>query len=183
MWQLKFTEKFSKGALQRATTDVSGIFLSLGSNLGDKRNNLYYAINEIIQYRLITIEKISSFYKTSPLGRQVQPDFINAVIRIKTELTPDGLLFFVKSIEKKMGRIKFMKWGPRKIDIDIILYNDMVVKKHGLVIPHTEAKNRLFVLEPLMEIAADLVYPGTDQRIVEMVSDMRKVTSRKQVKN
>lgn len=152
-----------------------GIFLSLGSNLGDRRNNLYYAINEIRKYRLVTIEKISSFYKTSPLGQKNQPGFINAAIRIKTELTPDGLLFFVKSIEKKMGRIKFMKWGPRKIDIDIILYNDLVIKKHGLIVPHPEAGNRLFVLEPLMEIAPDLIYTGTDIRIAEMVNNMRKV--------
>jgi 2-amino-4-hydroxy-6-hydroxymethyldihydropteridine diphosphokinase len=151
------------------------IFLGLGSNLGDKRNNLYYAINEIRKYGLITIEKISSFYKTSPSGQKNQPDFINAVIQLKTELTPEGLLFVAKSIEKKMGRIKFIKWGPRKIDIDIILYNDLVIKKHGLIIPHPEAKNRLFVIEPLMEIAPELVFPGTDCKISEMVSKLCEV--------
>ncbi|MDD5772406.1 MAG: 2-amino-4-hydroxy-6-hydroxymethyldihydropteridine diphosphokinase [bacterium] len=148
---------------------MAGIFLSLGSNLGDRRNNLYYAVNEIRKYGLITVKKISSFYKTSPLGEKNQPDFINAVIQIETGLTPDGLLFFIKSIEKKMGRVKSLRWGPRKIDIDIILFNDLVIKKQGLIVPHPEAKNRLFVLEPLMELAPDLVYPGTDIRIEEMV--------------
>ena len=153
---------------------MSGIFLSLGSNLGDRRNNLYFAINEIGKYRLITIEKISSFYQTSPLGQKNQPDFINAVIRIKTGLSPDKLLFYIKSLESKMGRIKYLKWGPRKIDIDIIFYNDLFVKKHELTVPHPEAGKRLFVLEPLMEIAQDLTYPGTDLRITEMVNDLRK---------
>lgn len=149
-----------------------GIFLGLGSNLGDRRNNLCYAINEIRKYRLIIIEKISSFYKASPSGQKNQPDFINAVIQIKTELTPEGLLFVVKSIEKKMGRIKFMKWGPRKIDIDIILYNDLVIKEFGLTIPHPEAKNRLFVIKPLMELAPDLVFPGTDIGIAEIAEKL-----------
>ncbi|MFH1287175.1 MAG: 2-amino-4-hydroxy-6-hydroxymethyldihydropteridine diphosphokinase [bacterium] len=129
------------------------MFLSLGSNLGNRRNNLYYAINEMGKNVLIAVEKVSSFYETPPFGEKRQPDFINAVIKIKTKLPPDGLLFFIKSIEKKMGRIKFAKWGPRNIDIDIIFYNDLNIKKRGLVIPHPEVKNRSFVLEPLKEVA------------------------------
>lgn len=152
---------------------MAGIFLSLGSNLGDKRNNLYYAVNEIRKYRLITVKKISSFYMTSPFGEKNQPDFVNAVIQIETGLNPDGLLFFVRSIEKKMGRIKYLKWGPRKIDIDIILFNDQVIKKHGLIVPHPEAKNRLFVLEPLMEIAPDLIFPGTNLKIEKIIKELK----------
>ncbi|MEW6087797.1 MAG: 2-amino-4-hydroxy-6-hydroxymethyldihydropteridine diphosphokinase [bacterium] len=153
---------------------MSGIFLSLGSNLGNRRNNLYYVINEIKKHRLITVEKVSSFYNTSPLGEKKQPDFINAVIQIKTRLTPDALLFFIKSLEKKIGREKIKKWGARIADIDIIFYNDLVVKKHGLIIPHPEVKNRLFVLNPLIEIAKDLAYPGEGIKIADLIKKLKK---------
>lgn len=121
------------------------VFLSLGSNIGNRRNNLLYAIGEIKKNRLTSVEKVSSFYETLPVGEKRQPYFINAVLKIKTKLPPEGLLFFVKSIEKKMGRVKFSRRGPRNIDIDIIFYDDLNIKKRGLIIPHPEVENRPWI--------------------------------------
>ncbi len=134
------------------------IYLSLGSNLGDKKKNLQKALEEL-KKDPITVKKISSFYKTQPVGLKEQPDFFNIVIKAKTSLSPDELLKSILNIEKKMGRKRKKKYGPRIIDIDILLYNDLIIKKKELNIPHPAMHERNFVLIPLKEIEPQLIHP------------------------
>lgn len=130
------------------------IYLGLGSNLGNKRKNIKKAIKLLKEK--VTVKKISSFYRTKPVGYLDQPYFINAVIEIQTDFLPYELLKLVKSIEKELGRKKTFRWGPRLIDIDILLYQGKKLKSKILTIPHPHIFQRDFVLKPLKEIAPDL---------------------------
>ncbi len=144
------------------------IYLSLGSNLGDKKENLQKALEEL-KKGYITVKKISSFYKTQPVGLKEQPDFFNIVIKAETSLSPDELLRSILNIEKKMGRKRKKKYGPRIIDIDILLYNDLIIKKKGLNIPHPAMHERNFVLIPLKEIEPQLTHPELKKNISEFI--------------
>ena len=134
------------------------VYLSLGSNLGDKKKNLSFARKQIIKNK-ITILKKSPIYETEPVGSITQPNFYNQVIKIKTELLPDELLEILLLIENEMGRIRKEKWGPRVIDIDILLYNDLIINQKHLKIPHPEMYKRNFVLIPLNDIEKNLIHP------------------------
>lgn len=147
------------------------VYLGLGSNLGNKRKNVREAIKLLRLYVIVT--KISSFYETKPVGYADQPDFINAVAEIKTNLTPRQLLRVVKDIEQKMGRKKTFQNGPRIIDIDILLYNDKIIKTKKLIIPHPAIHRRWFVLKPLDEIAPQLVHPELNHRIKDLLADLK----------
>ncbi len=137
---------------------VKTVYLGLGSNLGDKRKNIKEAIK--LLRREVKVIKVSLLYKTKPVGYADQPDFINAVAEIKTNLTPLRLLRLAKDIEKKMGREKNFRNGPRLIDIDILLFEGKTIKTSQLVIPHPQMCRRSFVLDPLREIA-----PALDRKI------------------
>ncbi len=137
---------------------VKTVYLGLGTNLGNKRNNLKEAVR--LLRREVKIVKVSSLYKTKPVGYLDQPDFLNAVVAAKTSLTPLQLLKQVKAIEKIMGRVKSVPWGPRLIDIDILLYEGKKVNHSRLIIPHPQINKRGFVLKPLKEIA-----PALDRKV------------------
>jgi 2-amino-4-hydroxy-6-hydroxymethyldihydropteridine diphosphokinase len=107
----------------------------------------------------IEVLKVSSTYETEPVGYTEQPDFKNAVVMVSTTLQPRELLEVVLGIEQKMGRVRTIRWGPRVIDIDILLYDDKEIDEEGLQIPHPRMMERRFVLEPLAEIAPELVLP------------------------
>lgn len=139
------------------------IYLSLGSNIGNRRKNLENAISEL-EKNSITLLKLSSFYETEPVGPK-QRNFYNIAGKFKTILTPIDLLKKVKQIEQKLGRIKTYHWGPRVIDIDILFYGKQIVKSKNLVIPHKEIVNRAFVLVPLKEIAPNFVHPVYHKKI------------------
>jgi 2-amino-4-hydroxy-6-hydroxymethyldihydropteridine diphosphokinase len=128
------------------------IYLGIGSNLGDRRDNCLKAV-ESLGNRGIKITKRSSFYETKPWGVKDQPDFINMVVEGLTDLTARELLETVKDIEREIGRTETYKWGPRVIDIDILLYGDKVIDEPDLKIPHPYMGERDFVLSPLAEIA------------------------------
>jgi 2-amino-4-hydroxy-6-hydroxymethyldihydropteridine diphosphokinase len=134
-------------------------YLGLGSNLHNKKQNISNAIKALRKISGINVTKISHFYKTKPVGVVNQPDFINAVIKIKTNLSQDELITLLLSIEKKQGRIRSRKWGPRIIDIDLLLYSHSVIKTHNLIVPHSRLHKRYFVLKPLTEIAPGAVHP------------------------
>lgn len=134
-------------------------YLGLGSNLNNPSAQLNEAIKTLKLSYNIQVLKISSFYQTKPWGVINQPDFINAVIKISTDLAPDNLLNLINNIEENQGRIREQKWGPRIIDIDILLYDQQIINSEKLTIPHQELKNRKFVLEPLIEIEPDLILP------------------------
>jgi len=133
------------------------VYLSLGSNIGNRKRNLDLALNCLEQNCLEKL-KISSLYETEPVGPK-QRKFYNIAGKFTTILKPQELLKVVKSIEEKLGRKKTYHWGPRVIDIDILFYGKQIIKSDNLIIPHKEIQNRAFVLVPLKEIAPTLIHP------------------------
>jgi len=131
------------------------VFLSLGSNLGDREQNLLSALDEL--RKSFGVLKVSKFYDTAPVGYREQNRFLNAAVRLNTVLTPEQLLAKTQAIEKKLGRTPTFKWGPRVIDIDILAYGDQITDTKDLHIPHPELPSRKFVLEPLCDIAPEAV--------------------------
>ena len=132
--------------------EVEKVYLSLGSNMGDSAENLTTAIILIEADSKITLIKTSSYYKTKPVGGVVQDDFINCVIEIETTLNPIELLKVCQSVERQLKRERIVRWGPRTIDVDILLYGDMSINSDCLIIPHPRMYERAFVMVPLVEI-------------------------------
>lgn len=143
------------------------VYLALGANLGDRQANLLQAIQAICTFA--SVECLSSFYETRPVGYLDQPDFLNMACQIKTELPPQELLASLKQIERQMGRQSSFRNAPRPIDIDILLYDDLILKTRGLTIPHPRMSERAFVLVPLAEIAPDIVHPVSKLTISELL--------------
>ena len=135
-------------------------YLAIGANIGDSRANMRAAIDLLRGNRDVSVTSVSSLYRSSPVGVIDQPDFLNAAIALQTELSADALLSFCQEVELKMGRKRTIRWGPRVIDLDILLYGDYVINEYSLVIPHPRMLERDFVLIPLAEIASDIRLPG-----------------------
>jgi 2-amino-4-hydroxy-6-hydroxymethyldihydropteridine diphosphokinase len=146
-------------------------YILLGSNLGDSRKYLSDAIVEI-ECRLGTIIAKSSLYQTASWGKHDQPDFINQVIELKTSLSPADLLKGVLEIENIFGRQRLEKWGSRTIDIDILLFEDLIINSPDLIIPHPYLSIRRFSLMPLNEIAPDLIHPNSKKSIAELLLEL-----------
>jgi 2-amino-4-hydroxy-6-hydroxymethyldihydropteridine diphosphokinase len=145
--------------------DTVAVYLSLGSNLGNRQANLDQALKMLSER--MRMGKISAIYDTEAVGPISQPRFLNLACEVFTRLTPEGLLALVKGIEQKMGR--YSRSGePRIIDIDIVFYSDQVINKPDLVIPHPLMHERSFVLIPLAEIAPDVVHPVLQKKIKEL---------------
>ena len=134
-------------------------YIGVGSNLGDPARNCAEAIERLSKSEGIAVLRRSSFYKTAPVGLEDQPWFVNCVVEIRTELRPGPLLAELKKIETDMGRVESVKWGPRAIDLDILLYGQEIIEEEGVVIPHPEMHKRRFVLQPLYEIAPYVIHP------------------------
>lgn len=149
---------------------MSRACISIGSNIGDRISNCKKALLEL--ERVSKIVKVSSFYETEPVGKEDQPEFINLAVIIETELIPKKLLSDLKQIENKLGRVRHEKWGPRTIDIDIIFYDNLIIKEDDLVIPHPRAHQRRFVLEPLCEIDPEFVHPELKSTISELLQKL-----------
>ena len=137
---------------------TDNIYLLLGSNLGNSKELLEEAIKKI-GIHIGKIVDTSKLYKTAPWGNSEQAAFLNQVVRIKSALPPTEMLNKVHFIETKMGRIRHEKWGERKIDIDILYYNDLIYNTLELIIPHPEIQNRKFTLVPLIELSPDFIHP------------------------
>lgn len=135
------------------------VYLSIGSNIGDKKENLLKAIENIGKIEDTEVTKVSTILETEPFGVVDQDDFLNACLEIKTLLTPQELLKELLGIEEKMGRVRIKKWGPRIIDIDILLYDKEVIEDDNLAVPHPWMCERSFVLDPLCEIAPNIIHP------------------------
>ncbi len=146
------------------------IYLSLGSNLGDRLANLQNALSNLPPQVIIAAQ--SSVYETEPWGYSDQPLFLNQAIRAETDLEPTDLLVFLKDLEIKMGRKETFRFGPRVIDVDILFYDDLVIETHELVIPHKRIAERAFILVPLAEIAPSLFHPVLKKTIQQLKSEV-----------
>ena len=133
-------------------------YVALGSNLGAKGQNLRRALLLLLQQG-IEVERVSSFITTAPYGVTDQPQFLNGVCRVRTVLSPLELLRTLLAVERQMGRVRLRHWGERNIDLDLLLYEDVLLDTPELRLPHPDMQNRDFVLLPLAEIAPDLQHP------------------------
>lgn len=164
----------------QARPAMSKVAIALGSNVGDRLLFLKKAVGSIKS--LGKILALSPLYDTSPYGFTEQPDFLNAVLLLDTSLSAMDLLIELKRIEKEVGRKERIRWGPREIDLDIILYDEMEVDTDELTIPHPDFQNRIFVLKPLLDVAPALRIPRTRQTIGEILNNCQDKTIIKLVK-
>ena len=146
---------------------MATIYLSLGSNLGNRARRIYAALCRLRSQ--VRLDQISSLYETEPVGLTDQPWFLNLVCSGETALSAEALLGFVKGIEREMGRKNGVRFGPRPIDIDILFYDDLVIHTERLEIPHPRLHERGFVLIPLRELAPDLVHPVLKSSMEELL--------------
>ena len=142
-------------------------YIALGSNLGDKEENLRRAL-ELLEEHGVEVVKVSSFICTEPYGVTDQPQFLNAVCQVRTSLEPLALLHTLLGIEQEMGRVRLRHWGERNIDLDLLLYEDVIMDTPELKLPHPDMQNRDFVLLPLFEIAPELIHPVLRKNIREL---------------
>jgi 2-amino-4-hydroxy-6-hydroxymethyldihydropteridine diphosphokinase len=149
------------------------VYLGLGSNLGDRGGNLRKALSVLDETDGVAVITVSSCYETPAVGPVTdQEDFYNAVVEIETTLSPQELLTRIKSVERELGRVPRERWGPRVIDIDILLWNNNVLQEEGLTVPHPEMTTRAFVLTPLAELAPDVVHPVARKSVAELASQL-----------
>jgi len=156
-------------------------FLGLGSNLGNKKKNLRQAVS-LLKEEGVVIFRLSSLYRTQPVGFLKQPWFLNQVIEVATELNPFFLFKLVKNIERKMKRLPSTPKGPRRIDIDILLAEDLVIQTEDLVIPHPRLAERNFVLAPLCEIAPKAFHPLLKEKIEDLWKKTKDFSKVKRIK-
>ena len=156
----------------KASSEVTVVYLGLGSNMGDRRANLDKAL-DLLSQRVEVLE-VSPTYDTEALGDADQPRFLNLVCKLRTRLAPLGLLTLAKGIESKLGRRPSGRNAPRPIDIDILFFGDLVTETPKLVIPHPRLAERAFVLVPLAELAPELVHPASGKTAREMLDALQK---------
>ena len=149
-------------------------YLSIGSNVGNKEENLNNAIAMINSTKGIEVEKVSTFLVTEPWGYLDQEEFVNAALKIKTILSPHELMKVLLNIEKEMKRERIIKWGPRIIDLDIIFYDDLVLEDELVTVPHPRMEEREFVLKPLNEICSNKVHPLLKKRVFRLLEEIEK---------
>lgn len=150
------------------------VYLSLGSNMGDKRENLLEAIKRVGELENTEVVKSSTILETEPFGYIEQDNFLNACLEVKTLLTPQEFLSSILKIELDMGRVREIKWGPRVIDIDILFYDNEIIQEDNLAVPHPWICEREFVLEPLSEIAPNYVHPLERKTIMMLARKLKE---------
>lgn len=138
------------------TTDA---FIGLGSNLEQPAAQLARAVSELAALPDTTLVAQSAFYASQPVGPQDQPDFVNGAVWLKTSLAPHQLLDWLQAIEQAHGRERLRHWGPRTLDLDLLLFGDQVLEDERLTVPHRELRNRDFALQPLLDLKPDLALP------------------------
>lgn len=138
---------------------LNNVFIGIGSNLGDPVAQVQQAVKLLAQLPNSKVTAVSSLYASSPVGPQDQPDFINAVAQLKTQLKSIDLLDALQALEQDAGRVRKRHWGERTLDLDVLLYNQDVINHPRLIVPHPEMRKRRFVLLPLLEIAPTITLP------------------------
>ena len=166
---------FEFGAVKRAMNKYNDVAFGIGSNLGGRLQNLRAAVKNLSGYGFV-IEKKSNVFETEPWGVTDQPSFLNACIKAKInrKLTPLKILEIIKKIEIDMGRVNSFRYGPRIIDIDLLLIDSVVYKNEFLTVPHKEIFNRAFVLYPLSEIYPNWSHPITGERVSDAVNNFAR---------
>ena len=151
--------------------ELEKVFLALGSNIGDREKNINEALR-LLKEKIKDL-KVGNIYISKAVGYENQPDFYNTVVSGYTNLSPEELFYFVKGIEKQIGRIYRFHWGPREIDIDILFYGNQIIKRDFLEIPHPRLHERDFVLKPMLDIDADFVHPVLKKTVKELFEELR----------
>lgn len=149
-------------------------FLSIGSNIGDRLDYLKQSVSLLIGSKDVQVSRVSSVYETDPVGYVDQAAFLNIVVELKTLLVPHDLLKKCNEIEDELGRTRKIRWGPRTVDLDILLYNEENMKTEQLIIPHPRMKERGFVLIPLSELNPDLVLPDSKISLSELAHVLKE---------
>ncbi|MGE5177699.1 MAG: 2-amino-4-hydroxy-6-hydroxymethyldihydropteridine diphosphokinase [Bacteroidota bacterium] len=148
------------------------VYVGIGSNLGDREFLIRKAVESLRLLPQTNVSRVSSLYDTDPVGETDQPPFLNAVAWIETELPPRDLLWQMLLIEKRMGRVRSRRWGPRPIDLDLLFYDDEVIEEPDLQVPHPEAHRRAFVLLPLLELDPNFRHPVTGETVRRMIQKL-----------
>ncbi|ABS35268.1 2-amino-4-hydroxy-6-hydroxymethyldihydropteridine diphosphokinase [Clostridium botulinum] len=148
------------------------VYVAFGSNIGEKESYIKRAL-EKIEERGMEIIKVSSIYETEPYGVLDQDSFLNGVVKIETNLTPEDLIGELLNIEKQLNRVRERRWGPRTIDLDIIFYDDLIINEKDLVIPHKDMENREFVLKPLCDIDENFIHPVLKKSVRELYDELK----------
>lgn len=147
-------------------------FLGIGANLGDRADTLTQALVQLNALPDVCVVAASSVYETAPVGVLDQPDFLNAVVQVNTLLSPRALLEVLLATELQFGRKRLKKWGPRLLDLDILLYEDRVIDETGLAVPHPYLQERAFVLCPLCDLCAEAVHPVLKRSFADLLKDV-----------
>lgn len=143
-------------------------YVGIGSNIGDRESHIRLALKELAAQPTMEIVTASSIYETAPVGVTDQPNFLNLVVAVRTTLLPRELMDALLQIENKMGRVRTVRWGPRVIDLDLLLYGEVRIEGPELTVPHPRLRERSFVLMPLAEIAPTLVLPGGTETVEKL---------------
>ncbi len=147
-------------------------YIGLGANLGDPAAQLRRALAELAALDEVEVAQVSGFYLNPPLGPKGQPWYVNAVAQVRTRLTAEELMRGLRRVEAAMGRVRGERWGPRVIDLDLLLYDGEVSRTPELVLPHPEMHRRAFVLAPLAEIAPDAWHPGLNKSAAQLLAEL-----------
>ncbi|MDI6809141.1 MAG: 2-amino-4-hydroxy-6-hydroxymethyldihydropteridine diphosphokinase [Candidatus Eisenbacteria bacterium] len=148
---------------------MRNVFIGLGSNLGEREASLKAAIEMLSKLPQTLLIRVSSLYDTAPVGELDQPNFLNAVAIIETGLSPRKLLWNLLLIEKRLGRTRQKRWGPRVIDLDILFYGNLIVEEADLIIPHPEIEKRAFVLVPASELEPEFIHPRKGETLSQLL--------------